>query len=76
MHAGDIMTTPFTTVEACKEDCANKEGCVAFSTAAATDNGCHLRNKEHHEEGPFAITISVRMSCYEGKYNQCYNVNS
>ena len=56
----------FTTVQACKEECAKTEGCVAFSTAAGTDNKCYLKNKDHDAESVKARSISAKMSCYEG----------
>ena len=56
----------FTTVEACKEECTKTEGCVAFTTAAGTNNKCWLKNKDHAVESTYAIAISARMSCYEG----------
>ena len=61
----------FTTVEACKEECAKTEGCVAFTTQAGTYNTCWLKKKGHSDEkssAKSAIAISVRMSCYEGMY--------
>ena len=56
------------TVQACKEECAKTEGCVAFVTAAGTNNKCYLKNKDHGAESAYGITISARMSCYEGKF--------
>ena len=67
MNGGDIKQVSFTTVQACKEECAKTEGCAAFTTAAGTINKCHLKNKDHAGESAAAITISARMSCYEGK---------
>ena len=61
----------FTTVEACKEECAKTEGCVAFTTAAGIYNTCYLKNKDHGAESPNTATISARMSCYEGKDFYC-----
>ena len=63
----DIKDTAFTTVQACKEECAKTEGCVAFTTAAGTYHKCFLKNKDHAAETANAIAISARMSCYEGK---------
>ena len=61
-----IKAVPFTTVQACKEECTKTEGCVAFTTVAGTSNKCHLKRKDHAAEAPNAIAISARMSCYEG----------
>ena len=69
MHGGGIKNIAFTTVQACKEECAKTEGCVAFTTAAGTVNKCKLKNKDHDAETAWAIAISARMSCYEGKGN-------
>ena len=71
MPGGDIKTIAFTTIEACKEECAKTEGCVAFTTAAGTFNGCYLKNKDHAAESTNAICISVRMDCYEGIESCC-----
>ena len=70
MPGGDIKNMAFTTVQACKEECAKTEGCVAFEAAAGTYNRCFLKNKDHAVESANAITISARMSCYEGKGNE------
>ena len=60
----------FTTVQACKEECAKTEGCVAFTTAAGTENVCYLKNRDHAAESANPTAVSVRMSCYEGmKYS-------
>ena len=65
--AGDIKTIAFTTLQACKEECAKTKGCVAFTTEAGTYNKCWLKKKGHAAESPnHPITISARMSCYEG----------
>ena len=64
-----IKTMPFTTVQACKEECAKTEGCVAFTTQAGTTNKCRLRDKDHNTESSNLISVSARMSCYEGKVN-------
>ena len=69
MPGGDIKDIAFTTVQACKEECAKTEGCVAFTTLAETYNGCYLKNKDHGAERAQGVVISVRMSCYEGKGN-------
>ena len=66
---GVIKNIAFTTVQACKEDCAKTVGCVAFTTEAGTYNRCWLKNKDHAAETDNAITISARMSCYEGNRN-------
>ena len=66
MPGGDIKQVSFTTVQACKEECAKTEGCVAFTTAAGTYNICRLKNKNHGAERAEAIATSARMSCYEG----------
>ena len=63
---GDIKNTAFTTVQACKEECAKTEGCVAFTTGS-TKNICYLKNKDHGAESAQAVATSARMSCYEGK---------
>ena len=55
----------FTTVQACKEECAKTEGCVAFMTAAGTNNQCWLKDKNYGAESANAIFISARMSCYK-----------
>ena len=57
---------PFTTVQACKEECAKTEGCVAFTTEAGTVNECKLKNKDHGAESARALAMSTRMSCNEG----------
>ena len=66
MYGGDIKEITFTTVQACKEECAKTEGCVAFTTAAGTNNKCYLKNKDHGAEDAHAIATSARMSCYAG----------
>ena len=66
---GILKNIAFTTVQACKDECAKTEGCVALSTAAGTYNGCYLKNKDHSAEGASEVAISARMSCYEGKGN-------
>ena len=66
MPGTNIKSIAFTTVQACKEECAKTEGCVAFTTTAGTNNGCYLKNKDHGAEIVAEITISARMSCYEG----------
>ena len=63
----DIKTIAFTTVQACKEECAKTEGCTAFTTLAGTYNRCYLKNKDHGAESAYGIAISARMSCYKGK---------
>ena len=66
MYGGDIKEIAFTTVQACKDECATTEGCVAFEAAAGTQNKCRLKNKDHGAEDAGATAISARMSCYEG----------
>ena len=66
LPGGGIKNIAFTTVHACKEECAKTEGGVAFTTLAGTNNKCYLKNKDHGAESAGAIAISVRMSCYEG----------
>ena len=66
LRAGDIKTIAFTTLQACKEECAKTKGCVAFTTEAGIYNKCWLKNKDHGAESANAISISARMSCYEG----------
>ena len=63
LAGGDIKTIAFTTVQACKEECAKTDGCAAFTTSAGTINKCHLKNKDHRAESASARAISVRMSC-------------
>ena len=63
LYYGNIKTISFTTVQACKEECAKTEGCVAFKTKV---NLCYLKNKDHVAESASATAISARMSCYEG----------
>ena len=65
-RGGDIKEVTFTTVQACKEECAKTEGCVAFTTVAGTYNKCGLKNKDHAAEIAHLTAISARMSCYEG----------
>ena len=69
LAGGDIKDIAFTTVQACKEECAKTEGCVAFTTAAGTNNRCYLKNQDHGAESAQGVAISARMSCYEGKGN-------
>ena len=66
MSGGDLKSVAFTTLEACREECAKTEGCVAFTTKAGTTNLCYLKNKDHAAESAGALAISARMSCYEG----------
>ena len=68
MYDGNIRSISFTTVQACKEECAKTEGCVAFTTEAGTYNRCYLKNKDHGAESASARAISVRMSCIGNKY--------
>ena len=63
---GDIKSTTFTTVQACKEECAKTEGCVTFTILAGTQNQCYLKNRNHGVESAHAIATSARMSCYAG----------
>ena len=63
----NIKDIAFTTVQACKEECAKTGGCVTFVTVAGTYNRCFLKNKDHDAERAGAVAISARMSCYEGK---------
>ena len=67
MPGGDIKQVSFTTVQACKEECAKTEGCVAFTTLAGTENKCYLKKKDHNLESVATTAISARMSCYEGE---------
>ena len=69
LPGGVIKNIAFTTVQACKEDCAKTVavGCVAFTTLAGTHNRCYLKNKGHAAESANVIAISARMSCYKGK---------
>ena len=69
LPGGDIKIIAFTTVQACKEECAKTAGCVAFATLTGTYNKCYLKNKDHGAESAQGVAISVRMSCYEGKGN-------
>ena len=66
MLGTNIKSIAFTTVQACKEECAKAEGCVAFTAAAGTNNKCYLKNKDHGAESAGKVDISARMSCYEG----------
>ena len=68
LPGGEIKSIPFTTIEACKEECAKTEGCVAFNTVAGTWNRCYLKNKDHGTETDAPKSISVRMSCYKDDY--------
>ena len=68
LPGGDIKNIAFTTVQACKEECARTEGCTAFTTLAGRYNKCYLKNKDHGAEGASARAISVRMSCIGNKY--------
>ena len=68
LPGGVIKNIPFTTVEACKEECAKTEGCVAFATNAGAVNECRLKNKDHGAESAGPNSISARMSCYEDHY--------
>ena len=67
MPGGDIKQVSFTTVEACKEECAKTKGCVAFTTRAGRYNECYLKKKDHNSESTATTAISARMSCYEGE---------
>ena len=64
LPGGDMKIIAFTTVQACKEECAKTEGCVAFTTGVS--NQCYLKNKDHGAESANAIATSARMSCYAG----------
>ena len=66
LGVGNIKSVTFTTVQACKEECAKTEGCVAFTTVAGTYNKCYLKKKTHAAETANVLTISSFMSC-EGK---------
>ena len=68
LPGGVIKNILFTTVEACKEECAKTEGCVAFATNAGAANKCRLKNKDHGAESADPNSISARMSCYEDHY--------
>ena len=68
LQGGHIKNIAFTTVQACKEECAKTEGCVAFTTGAGTYNKCWLKNKTHTAESADQRFISARMSCYEGNF--------
>ena len=59
----DIKDTAFTTVQACKEECAKTEGCVAFTTEAGTFNKCWLKNEDYGVETADVLSISSLMSC-------------
>ena len=67
MPGGDIKIMTFTTVQACKEECAKTKGCVAFVTSAGRYNKCYLKKKDHNSESVATTAISARMSCYEGE---------
>ena len=64
MYDGNIRSISFTTVKACKEECAKTERCVAFVTVAGTINKCWLKNKNHAAESACGRCISSLMSCY------------
>ena len=66
LNGGFIKNMAFTTVQACKEECAKTEGCVAFTTKAGAFNKCNLKNESHAAERVFSTAISARMSCYQG----------
>ena len=66
LRGGVIKSVAFTTVQACKEECAKTEGCVAFITLAGKYNKCNLKNKSHAAESGMSTAISARMSCQEG----------
>ena len=65
LSGGGIKNIAFTTVQACKEECAKTEGCAAFTTVAGTGNKCYLKNKNHEAERAAQKAISARMSCYK-----------
>ena len=66
LPGGLIKQVSFTTVQACKEECAKTEECAAFVTSPGRQNKCRLKNKDHGVERAEATAISARMSCYEG----------
>ena len=70
LQGESIKIMPFTTVQACKEECAKTEGCVAFTTVAGTANKCKIRDKGHNTESASLISISARMTCYEGNHHR------
>ena len=67
LPGGDIKHVSFTTVQACKEECAKTKGCVAFETLAGTENKCYIKNEAHAEEKSNPTSTSARMSCYKYK---------
>ena len=69
---GDMKNVPFTTIPACKEECAKTEGCVAFGMSTLS-NKCYIKNKDHAAEAATATSTSARMSCTKGKcfYGVC-----
>ena len=74
LNRGDIKNVTYTTIEACKEECAKTEGCVAFTTEAGTINICWIKNKDHAVEAAAnEIATSARMSCYEGNIRKAIN---
>ena len=67
MTGGDMKSVAFTTLEACKEECAKTEGCVAFTTEAGTNNKCYLKNQSYDAEVSGGERyISASMNCYAG----------
>ena len=55
----------FTTIEQCKEDCKDTDGCVAFTTRA-DDNLCYLKSTEHADSVVDPYAISAHLICYRG----------
>ena len=66
----------FSTVDDCRADCVQTEGCVAFSTRAGTENKCLLfKSDTSLEEAADPIAISVRLSCLNaGKTKMFFSV--
>ena len=65
MTGGDLKSVAFTTLEACKEECAKTEGCVGFTTEAGTINKCFLKSYDVEVSGGERY-ISALMNCYAG----------
>ena len=65
LNGGIIKNMAFTTVQACKEECAATEACVAF--VIQESNICYTKHKGHAAESTNSRMTSARMSCFEGR---------
>ena len=63
---GLIKLFGFTTLQACQEECAKTDRCVAFEAIAGAINECRLKDKNHGADTTNALAISAKMRCYEG----------